>query len=112
MLLILLSDSGIWQSSARACLQTLEPEKNRPDHDHCQIVDSALLVTAGDPAKLFQSVDQALHPIPQAIGFAIKEGIARLALFTGDHRLNATPTQVAAHRTTGISLVARQAARP
>src|SRR5512135_3318571 len=31
MLLILLSDSEIWQSSARACLQTAEPEKNGDD---------------------------------------------------------------------------------
>jgi hypothetical protein len=51
---------------------------------HGEIVDGALFVSPGDPAELFQPVDQALDPVAPAISLAVKGGILPLVALGRD----------------------------
>jgi type VI secretion system protein ImpM len=83
-----------WLSAylTRALLQTSEPEKNGGDGDHSEIVGGLLFVSCGNPAELFQPVDQPLNAVPLPIGFAIEIRLPRFIGFGRNDGSNTTPT--------------------
>src|SRR4051812_8680537 len=56
----------------RVCKGGSQPEQDHADVEHCEIVDAALLVAGGDAPGLLEAVDQALDPVAQAIGGALR----------------------------------------
>jgi hypothetical protein len=80
--------------------------------EHGEVVLGAFFVSRGDAAKLFKTVEQALHPIARPIGRAVEARSAALVAFAGDHRTDAAPTQVRPRGLARKGLVGGQAPRP
>lgn len=80
--------------------------------DHGEVVGGAFLVAGGDTALLFETVDQALHPVALAVGGLVEVGLAPLAFPGWDHGPDAAAAQAVPCRWAGVALVARHAPRP
>src|SRR5215204_3353682 len=57
---------------------TLEPEQDRGQREHPQVVGGPLLVAGGDPAPLLEPVDQPLDHVALPVGLPIEGPIRDL----------------------------------
>src|SRR4029453_15446742 len=90
---------GRWCTPILGCVcKGLEPDQDSTDVEHGEIVDGALLIARGNPPKLLQAGEQALHAIARAIGRAVKAGPAALVALARDHRADAAPAHMLARR--------------
>src|SRR4051794_26419010 len=69
---------GYQGAGSRACLQSLNPEKDCSDGDHGEIVGGTLLVSCGDASKVLQPVDQALDDVALPVCLAVEVGLTPL----------------------------------
>ncbi len=90
----------------------LQPEHDRSDVEHGEVVAGALLISGGDAAELLQAVEEPLYPIARPIGLSIKASTAALVALGGDHRPDAARAQVSARGLARKRLVARHPPRP
>src|SRR3954453_14803084 len=97
---------------SRACLQSLNPEKNRSDGDHSEIVGGTLFISCGDASKALQPVDQALDDVALAVCLAVEVGLAALVGFGRDHRRDAALAQSEPDAPAAVGLVTSQLGRP
>src|SRR3954469_15670048 len=104
--------SIIWGSSARACLQSLNPEKDCSDGDHGEIVGGTLFVSGGDASKVLQPVDHALDDVALAVCLAVEVGLAPLVGLGRDHRGDAALAQGLPDAPAAVGFVAGQLGRP
>ena len=74
----------------------LEPEGDSCNVEHCEIVLGALFILSGDPAELFEAVEQALHAIASSISLSVKAATAVLIGFGGDYRPDPARAQMIA----------------
>src|SRR3954469_9401197 len=104
--------SIIWGSSARACLQSLNPEKDCSDGDHGEIVGGTLFISCRDPSKVLQPVDHALDDVALAVCLAVEVGLTPLVSLGRDHRGDAALAQSEPDAPAAVGLVASQLGRP
>jgi hypothetical protein len=90
----------------------LQPELNRRDREHGQIVDRTFLIARGDATRLFQPIDQAFHAVAGAIDRAVKATRSSLVPFPRDGVPNMSTPQVLPNGPATIALVANDASWP
>ena len=90
----------------------LQPELNRCDREHGQIVDRTFLIARGDTTRLFQPIDQAFHAVAGAIDCAVKAPRSSLVPFPRDRVSNMSTSQVLPNGPATIALVANHAPWP
>ena len=90
----------------------LQPELNRRDREHGEIVDRTFLIARGDATRLFQPIDQAFHAVAGAVDRAVKAPRSSLVPFPRDGVPNMAPPQVLPNGPATLALVAHDAAWP
>lgn len=83
----------------------LQPEQNRGDREHGEVVLGAFLIARGDPPELLEAVDQPLDAITQAVDRAIEYSGAALVAFAWDGVANVPPPQVGADLVTTVAFI-------
>lgn len=90
----------------------LDPEKDRGQGEHRQVTGRELVVPGGNASILFQSVEQALHPVALAVGLPVERPAMALVRATRNGGADAPLPQEAAHRAVAVAFVADNALRP
>jgi hypothetical protein len=68
----------------RSCFQMSQPEGDRSDGEHRQIVDGPLLIAGGNAPELLEAVDESLDDVPPSVG-GLVEPHPSLAFLARDH---------------------------
>src|SRR3954453_11535996 len=95
----------------RACLQSLNPEKDCSDGDHGEIVGGTLLVSCGYASKVLQPVDQALDDVALPVCLAVEVGLTPLVSLGWDCRGDGALAQGLPDAPAAVGLVAGQLGR-
>src|SRR5947209_19520240 len=88
-----------------------QPEGDRGDGQHREVVDSSLLVAGGDATKLLQTVDQPFDDVPPPVRVLV-EADASLPLLPSNHHPNAPAPQVPPDLLAAVALVSSDSVRP
>jgi hypothetical protein len=87
----------------------LDPEHQRREREHREVLRGALLVARGDPAALLQPVDQPLDAIPLALHRTVERAVAPVAgplvPPVWDDGGDVSPREQETHRRVAVALV-------
>src|SRR5258708_5519028 len=90
----------------------LQPEHNRRNRQHGQIVLTTLLIAGRHPPVLLQPIEQPLHLVALAIPFFAEGPPPPLVLLAGNHNANLVPAQVLPNALVIVRFVAGPALGP
>src|SRR6266487_4641290 len=91
---------------------SLQPQHDRGDRDHRQIVHLTLLVAGRDPAELLEPIDRPLHPVTLPVRGLVEAALAGLVGLGRDHRPDPTAPQIPPDARVAVALVTGHRVRP
>src|SRR6266487_1672300 len=91
---------------------SLQPQHDRGDRDHRQIVHLTLLVAGRDPAELLEPIDRPLHPVTLPVRGLVEAALAGLVGLARDHRPDPTAPQLPPDARVAVALVTGHRVRP
>jgi hypothetical protein len=93
------------------CVCKLQPEYDRGQVQHRQIVSSPFLIARGNASELFETIDQTLDFIPLPVEAVVKRAGAMLPAFAGNREADPMPPQVLSNRPAALGLIADEPLR-
>src|SRR5262249_39573400 len=78
-------------------LRSRDPQQDRRQRHHPQVLVGQLLIAGRHPPELFQPIDESLDAIALPVAFAVEGALGPLVAAAREHRAEAATGEVAAY---------------